>query len=126
MRKTVVKTLDAPAAVGPYSQGIRAGDLIFVSGQLPMTPGGELITDDIAAAADRSLQNVRAVLEAAGASMSNVVKVTVFLADMGDFGAMNEVYKRYFTEPYPARAAIAVKELPKGAPLEIEAIAVRG
>ena len=124
MSKTVVKTSDAPAAVGPYSQGIRAGDLIFVSGQLPMTPGGELITDDIAAAADRSLQNVRAVLEAAGASMSNVVKVTVFLADMDDFGAMNEVYKRYFTEPYPARAAIAVKELPKGAPLEIEAIAV--
>jgi 2-iminobutanoate/2-iminopropanoate deaminase len=124
MRKTVVKTLDAPAAVGPYSQGIRAGDLIFVSGQLPMTPGGELITDDIAAAADRSLQNVRAVLEAAGASMDDVVKVTVFLADMADFGAMNEVYKRYFTEPYPARAAIAVKELPKGAPLEIEAIAV--
>ncbi|MCD6136033.1 RidA family protein [Candidatus Bipolaricaulota bacterium] len=124
MRKTVVKTLDAPAAVGPYSQGIRAGDLIFVSGQLPMTPGGELITDDIAAAADRSLQNVRAVLEAAGASMDDVVKVTVFLADMADFGAMNEVYKRYFTEPFPARAAIAVKELPKGAPLEIEAIAV--
>ena len=126
MRKTVVKTSDAPAAVGPYSQGIRAGDLIFVSGQLPMTPGGELITDDIAAAADRSLQNVRAVLEAAGASMDDVVKVTVFLADMADFGAMNEVYKKYFTEPYPARAAIAVKELPKGAPLEIEAIAVRG
>ena len=124
MSKTVVKTLDAPAAVGPYSQGIKAGDLIFVSGQLPMTPGGELITDDIAAAADRSLQNVRAVLEAAGASMDDVVKVTVFLADMADFGAMNEVYKRYFTEPYPARAAIAVKELPKGAPLEIEAIAV--
>ncbi len=124
MRKTVVKTLDAPAAVGPYSQGIKAGDLIFVSGQLPMTPGGELITDDITAAADRSLQNVRAVLEAAGASMDDVVKVTVFLADMADFGAMNEVYKRYFTEPYPARAAIAVKELPKGAPLEIEAIAV--
>ena len=124
MSKTVVKTLDAPAAVGPYSQGIKAGDLIFVSGQLPMTPGGELITDDIAAAADRSLQNVRAVLEAAGASMDDVVKMTVFLADMADFGAMNEVYKRYFTEPYPARAAIAVKELPKGAPLEIEAIAV--
>ena len=124
MSKTVVKTLDAPAAVGPYSQGIKAGDLIFVSGQLPMTPGGELITDDIAAAADRSLQNVRAVLEAAGASMIDVVKVTVFLADMADFGAMNEVYKKYFTEPYPARAAIAVKELPKGAPLEIEAIAV--
>lgn len=124
MSKTAVKTSDAPAAVGPYSQGIKAGDLIFVSGQLPMTPGGELITDDIAAAADRSLQNVRAVLEAAGASMDDVVKVTVFLADMADFGAMNEVYKRYFTEPFPARAAIAVKELPKGAPLEIEAIAV--
>ncbi len=125
MGKRRIKTSDAPAAVGPYSQGIRAGDLIFVSGQLPMGPDGELITGDIAKATARSLQNVRAVLAAAGASMSNVVKVTVFLSDMADFAAMNEVYKEYFTEPYPARAAIAVKTLPKGAPLEIEAIAVR-
>jgi len=124
MGKEAINTTNAPAAVGPYSQGIKAGDLIFVSGQLPMTPDGELITDDIAAATERSLENVKAVLEASGASMNDVVKVTVFLSDMADFGAMNDVYKRYFTEPYPARAAIAVKELPKGAPLEIEAIAV--
>ena len=126
MGKEAISTTDAPAAVGPYSQGIKAGNLIFVSGQLPMTLDGELITEDIAAAADRALQNVRAVLIEAGASMSDVVKVTVFLSDMADFGAMNDVYKRYFAEPFPARAAVAVKELPKGAPLEIEAIAVRG
>ncbi len=123
MSKEAISTSNAPAAVGPYSQGIRAGDLIFVSGQLPMTSEGKLITDDIAAATEHSLKNVSAVLKAAGASMRDVVKVTVFLADMSDFGAMNEVYKKYFTEPYPARAAIAVKTLPKGAPLEIEAIA---
>ena len=123
MGKEAIKTPNAPAAVGPYSQGIKANDLIFVSGQLPMTPDGKLVTDDIAAATKRSLQNVSAVLAAAGASMRDVVKVTVFLADMADFGAMNEVYKEFFTEPYPARAAVAVKTLPKGAPLEIEAIA---
>ena len=123
MGKEAIKTPNAPAAVGPYSQGIKANDLIFVSGQLPMTPDGKLVTDDIAAATKRSLQNVSAVLAAAGASMNDVVKVTVFLADMADFGAMNEVYKEFFTEPYPARAAVAVKMLPKGAPLEIEAIA---
>ena len=123
--KEAIQTHDAPAAVGPYSQGIRANDLIFVSGQLPATPGGDLITDDISAATKQSLQNISAVLKAAGASLADVVKVTVFLEDMGDFGAMNEVYKEFFTEPFPARAAVAVKELPKGAPLEIEAIAVR-
>ena len=123
MSKIAVETSDAPAAVGPYSQGTRAGDLIFVSGQLPMTPGGDLITDDIAAATRQSLENVSAVLAAAGASMGDVVKVTVFLADMADFGAMNEVYKEFFAEPYPARAAVAVKTLPKNAPLEIEVIA---
>ena len=123
MGKEAIKTPNAPAAVGPYSQGTKANDLIFVSGQLPMTPDGKLVTDDIAAATKRSLQNVSAVLAVAGASMRDVVKVTVFLADMADFGAMNEVYKEFFTEPYPARAAVAVKTLPKGAPLEIEAIA---
>jgi len=126
--KEAIQTYDAPAAVGPYSQGIRASDLIFVSGQLPATRNGDLITDDIKAATKQSLENisaVSAVLKAAGASMSNVVKVTVFLANMADFGAMNEVYKEFFTEPFPARAAVAVKMLPKGAPLEIEAIAVR-
>ncbi len=123
--KEAIQTHDAPAAVGPYSQGIRANDLIFVSGQLPATPGGDLITDDISAATKQSLENISAVLKAAGASLADVVKVTVFLEDMGDFGAMNEVYKEFFAEPFPARAAVAVKELPKGAPLEIEAIAVR-
>ncbi|MEA3239900.1 MAG: RidA family protein [Candidatus Bipolaricaulota bacterium] len=121
--KEAIQTKDAPAAVGPYSQGIRANDLVFVSGQLPATPTGDLITDDVSAATAQSLQNISAVLKAAGASMSDVVKVTVFLEDMADFGAMNEVYKEFFAEPYPARAAVAVKMLPKGAPLEIEAIA---
>lgn len=123
--KKRISTDRAPAAVGPYSQGIEAGGFIFVSGQLPATPDGDLITDDIAAATKQSLENISAVLKAAGASLADVVKVTVFLADMDDFGAMNEVYKEFFSEPYPARAAFAVKELPKGAPLEIEAIAVR-
>jgi 2-iminobutanoate/2-iminopropanoate deaminase len=123
--KEAIHTKDAPPAVGPYSQGIAADRFIFTSGQLPATPAGELVTDDIAAAARRSLENVRAVLAAAGATMEDVVKVTIFLTDMADFGAMNEVYKEFFTEPYPARAAVAVKTLPKGAPLEIEAIAVR-
>ena len=125
MGKEVINTSNAPAAVGPYSQGVSAGNLIFVSGQLPMAPGGDLITGDTASATARCLDNVSAVLAAAGASMSDVVKVTVFLADMNDFSAMNEVYKKYFTEPFPARAAVAVKTLPKNAPLEIEAIAFR-
>ena len=125
MSKKVINTSNAPAAVGPYSQGVSAGNLIFVSGQLPMTPGGDLITGDIASATGRCLENVSAVLAAARASMSDVVKVTVFLADMNDFFAMNEVYKKYFTEPFPARAAVAVRTLPKGAPLEIEAFAFR-
>jgi len=123
--KKRISTDRAPAAVGPYSQGIEAGGFIFVSGQLPATADGELITADPKAAARQALANVRAVLEAAGARMDDVVKVTVYLADIADFGAMNEVYKEFFSEPYPARVAVAVKELPKGAPLEIEAIAVR-
>ena len=125
MSKQAISTSNAPAAVGPYSQGISAGDLIFVSGQLPMTPSGDLITDNIAPATRQSLENVSAILAAAGASMSDVVKVTVFLANMDDFSAMNEVYKEFFSEPFPARAAVAVKTLPKNAPLEIEAIAFR-
>lgn len=123
MKKTI-QTKAAPEAVGPYSQGIVTDNLVFVSGQLPATPSGELITKDIAAATRQSLQNVSAVLEAAGASLAQVVKVTVFLKDMADFTAMNDVYKEFFSEPYPARAAIAVKTLPKDAPVEIQAIAV--
>ena len=126
MAKTRVMTEGAPGAVGPYSQGIRAGDLVFSSGQLPMPAGGQLETEDIAKAARYCLENVKAVLEAGGASMADVIKVTVFLTDMGDFGAVNEVYGEYFPEPYPARSCIEVAGLPLAARIEIEAIAAIG
>lgn len=123
MEKKAIKTSKAPGAVGPYSQGIRAGDLIFVSGQLPANAEGVLIIDDIAAATRHTLENVNAVLSAAGAQMNDVVKATVFLTDMGDFSAMNKVYGEFFSEPFPARACIEVAALPKGAKVEIEVIA---
>ena len=125
MAKEAIKTSKAPGAVGPYSQGIRAGDLIFVSGQLPANAEGVLIIDDIAAATRHSLENVSAVLSAAGAQMDDVVKATVFLTDMGDFSAMNKVYGEFFSDPFPARACIEVAALPKGAKVEIEVIARR-
>ena len=124
MAKEAIKTSKAPGAVGPYSQGIRAGDLIFVSGQLPANAEGVLIIDDIAAATRQSLENVHAVLSAAGAQMSDVVKATVFLTNMGDFSAMNKVYGEFFSDPFPARACIEVAALPKGAKVEIEVIAL--
>ena len=124
MAKEAIETSKAPGAVGPYSQGIRAGDLIFVSGQLPANAEGVLIIDDIAAATRQSLENVHAVLSAAGAQMSDVVKATVFLTDMGDFSAMNKVYGEFFSDPFPARACIEVAALPKGAKVEIEVIAL--
>ena len=123
--KKAIKTSKAPGAVGPYSQGIHAGDLIFVSGQLPANTEGVLIIDDIAAATRHSLENVNAVLSAAGARMDDVVKATVFLTDMGDFSAMNKVYGEFFSDPFPARACIEVAALPKGAKVEIEVIARR-
>ena len=123
MAKKAIETSKAPGAVGPYSQGIRAGDLIFVSGQLPANAEGMLIIDDIAAATRQSLENVNAVLSAAGAQMNDVVKATVFLTDMGDFSAMNKVYGEFFSDPFPARACIEVAALPKGAKVEIEVIA---
>lgn len=123
MEKKAIKTSKAPGAVGPYSQGIRAGDLIFVSGQLPANAEGVLIIDDIATATRHSLENVNAVLSAAGAQMSDVVKATVFLTDMGNFSAMNKVYGEFFSDPFPARACIEVAALPKGAKVEIEVIA---
>ena len=125
MANEAIETSKAPGAVGPYSQGIRAGDLIFVSGQLPANAEGMLIIDDIAAATRQSLENVNAVLSAAGAQMSDVVKATVFLTDMGDFSAMNKVYGEFFSDPFPARACIEVAALPKGAKVEIEVIARR-
>jgi 2-iminobutanoate/2-iminopropanoate deaminase len=119
-----VKTDQAPGAIGPYSQGISVDGWVFCSGQIPIDPGtGEMVTGDIGAQTDQVLKNVAAVLEAAGASLSNVVKTTVFLADMGDFAGMNEVYAKHFGDHPPARAAVAVKTLPKNVDVEIEAIA---
>ncbi len=117
-------TAEAPGAIGPYSQGVRAGGLVYTSGQLPLTPGGELVSDDVQRAARQALENVRAILAAGGATMKDVVKVTVYLTDMAHFAAVNEVYATFFSPPYPARTCIAVAGLPRGALLEIEAHAV--
>jgi 2-iminobutanoate/2-iminopropanoate deaminase len=124
MKKQAIRTNKAPGAVGPYSQGIRAGALLFTSGQIPLTPGGEMVRGDIQSAARQALSNVQAVLAAGGASMEDVVKVTVFLTNMGDFAAVNQVYAEWFNEPFPARSAIQVVRLPLDAPLEIEAVAL--
>jgi len=118
-----IRSNDAPGAIGPYSQGTVSDGLIFTSGQLPVTSEGELVVDDIGAAAKHCLDNVFAILKAAGAEPKNVLKVTVFLTDMADFGAVNAVYEKAFEAPYPARSCIEVAGLPKGAPIEIEAIA---
>lgn len=122
--KQTIRTDRAPAAVGPYSQGVCLGKLLFTSGQLPMTPEGELIVDDIERAARRALANVEAVLDAGGAALADVVKVTIYLADMNDFAAVNAVYAEIFREPFPARSCIEVARLPLDAPIEIEAVAV--
>ena len=119
-----ISTKKAPAAIGPYSQAIRLGNLIYTSGQIPIDPAtGVLVEGGIKEQTRQSLTNVKAILEEAGISMSQVVKTTVFLADMNDFADMNAVYAEFFTEPYPARSAVAVKSLPKGASVEIEVVA---
>ena len=122
-----VHTEKAPAAIGPYSQAIDSGaGLVFVSGQLPIDPAtGAFPQGGVAEQTRQSLTNAKAILAAAGLGLENVVKTTVFLSDMGDFAAMNEVYAQFFSAPYPARSAVAVKALPKGALVEIECIAVR-
>jgi 2-iminobutanoate/2-iminopropanoate deaminase len=123
--KEVIVSPHAPAAIGPYSQGIKAGGIIFVSGQLPVDPAtGNIEAVDISAQTDQSLRNLDAVLRQAGAGLQDVVKVTVFLAAISDFAAMNEVYKQYFSSDCPARSAFQVANLPKAALVEIEAIAV--
>jgi 2-iminobutanoate/2-iminopropanoate deaminase len=125
--REAISTDAAPAAAGPYSQAIRAGELVFTAGQLGIDPAsGELAGDDIAAQAERALANLRAILEAAGSGMDRLVKVTIYLADIGDWPAVNEVYARAVPEPFPARSAFAVKDLPKGARVEIEAVATVG
>lgn len=125
--KERINTSNAPAAIGPYSQAIDSGHgLIFVSGQLPIDPAtGAFPEGGIKEQTFQSLTNAKAILEAAGLSLANVVKTTVFLADMGDFAAMNEVYAQFFSEPFPARSAVAVKTLPKNALVEVECIAAR-
>lgn len=123
--KTAISTTAAPGAIGPYSQAIDAGAFVFASGQLPINPATGEMPEGITAQTEQSLANVQAILAAAGLSVANVVKTTVFLADMGEFAAMNAVYAKVFTEPFPARSAVAVKDLPKGARVEIEFIAAR-
>jgi 2-iminobutanoate/2-iminopropanoate deaminase len=122
--KHAVSSPSAPKAIGPYSQAVRAGQLLFVSGQVPLDPAtGQLVNGDIAAQTRRVFDNLGAVLKAGGRSFADVVRTTVFLADMNDFAAMNEVYGEYFSEPYPARATVQVARLPKDARVEIDVIA---
>ena len=123
--KKVISTTAAPGAIGPYSQAIDAGSMVFASGQIPLNPETGEIPEGITAQTTQSLANVKAILAAAGLTVDNVVKTTVFLADMNDFAAMTEVYAATFTEPFPARSAVAVKTLPKKVVVEIEVIAIR-
>jgi len=123
--KTAIASPGAPKAIGPYSPAVRAGEMVFLSGQVPMDPAsGNLVDGDIAAQTRRVFENIGALLPAAGLSFSNVVRTTVFLADMNDFAAMNQVYATYFSEPYPARSTVQVARLPKDARVEIDLIAV--
>ena len=121
-----ISTVDAPAAAGPYSQAIRAGDFVFTAGQLGTDPATGEMADGVAEQAERALANIAAVLTAAGSGMDRLVKATVYLADIGDWPAVNEVYARAMPEPYPARSAFAVRDLPKGAKVEIEVVALAG
>jgi 2-iminobutanoate/2-iminopropanoate deaminase len=126
MNRTVVTTPSAPAAIGPYSQAVCAGDLVFCSGQIPLDPAtGELCVDSIEVATERCLENLQAVLAAAGSSLGEAVQVMVYMTDLGLFARMNEVYARFFPENPPARMAVGVASLPKGAPIEIACVACR-
>ncbi len=123
--KEIISTTSAPAAIGPYSQAVKAGNLLFISGQIPLDPAtGEVVEGDVTVQTHRVLDNVKAILEQAGADFSNVVKTTVFLKDMNDFVPMNRVYAQYYPENCPARSAVQVGRLPKDVSVEIETIAV--
>ncbi|HIE56836.1 MAG TPA: RidA family protein [Anaerolineales bacterium] len=126
-KKQIITAKDAPAAIGPYSAAVRAGDFIYTAGQLGITPAdGNIVAGGIEAETRQALKNLRAVHQAAGASLENVVKTTVFLRDMNDFAAMNAVYAEFFTADFPARSAVQVARLPKDAAVEIEAVAFLG
>jgi 2-iminobutanoate/2-iminopropanoate deaminase len=123
--KEIISTENAPGAIGPYSQAVKTGNMVFCSGQIPIDPKtGQFVSEDAAEQTEQVLKNLSAVLEAAGTSLNNVVKTTVFLADMNDFTAMNEVYTKYFSENKPARATVQAARLPRDARVEIECIAV--
>ncbi|MBD5192869.1 MAG: RidA family protein [Bacteroidales bacterium] len=123
--KKQIATTNAPGAIGPYSQAIDAGAFVFISGQIPVNPATGEIAEGITAQTNQSILNIKAILAEAGLTIENVVKTTVFLRDMGDFAAMNEVYAQHFVAPFPARSAVAVRELPKQVLVEIEVIATR-
>ncbi|HEV7632475.1 MAG TPA: RidA family protein [Steroidobacteraceae bacterium] len=123
MSRTVIHTANAPKAIGTYSQAVRAGDTVYVSGQIPLDPATmQLVSGDIDAEIRRVFDNLMAIAEAAGGSLANVVKLTVFLTDLAHFGRVNEIMATYFQEPYPARAALGVSALPKGARVEMECV----
>lgn len=125
MQKTVVQAPNAPPAIGPYSPALRVGDFLFLSGQIPLDPAtGQLVDGDIKAQTTRVLQNMGELLKAGGADFGNVVRTTIFLADMNDFATVNQIYASFFTEPYPARATVQVARLPKDVRVEIDAIAI--
>lgn len=127
MANRAIQSPAAPAAIGPYSQAIQAGQTVYVSGQLPLDPStGAFAGEDIKSQTRQSLTNIKAILTEAGMSMADVTKTTVLLADIAEFGAMNEVYAEFFAEPFPARAAFQVAALPKAAKVEIECVAVKG
>jgi reactive intermediate/imine deaminase len=127
MPRTPIHSADAPKAIGPYSQAIRSGNTLYLSGQTPLDPAtGEMVAGDIDAQATRVFENLKAVLSAAGASFDDVVRVAIYMTDLGNFATVNEVMKSYFREPYPARSTIGVAALPRGAAVEVDLIAVTG
>lgn len=123
--KGVIHTDNAPAAIGPYSQAVKAGDTVYLSGQIPLVPETmELISDDITEQTEQVFKNISAVVEAAGGQLTDVVKLNIYLTDLANFAAVNAVMEQFFKQPFPARAAVGIKELPKGAQVEIEGIVV--
>ncbi len=123
MSKKIISTRNAPAAIGPYSQAVKYGDTIYISGQLPLNPETKEVENDVSRQTEQSMKNIKAILEEAGSSMEKVLRCGIFVTDLGDFAAVNEVYASFFTSDFPARATVQVAALPLGAKVEIDAIA---